>query len=128
MKTTMQGWGRGAVLAGLVAAATCAGAAAQTTTRNPGNYPPQNPGAQRDAMDDPRIPSMNKSSQEKMAISRNEERQRKLVADTNQLLDLATRLKEDVDKTDKYTLSLDVVKRTAEIEKLAKSIRERMKD
>jgi hypothetical protein len=66
--------------------------------------------------------------QEKMAIQRNDERQKKLVADTQRLYDLASQLKDDVAKTDKYTLSLDVVKRTAEIEKLAKSIRDRMKD
>ncbi len=66
--------------------------------------------------------------QEKMAMQRNDERQKKLIADTDQLLALATELKAEVDKTDKYTLSLDVVKRTAEIEKLAKSIRERMKE
>ena len=66
--------------------------------------------------------------QEKMAIQRNDERQKRLVADTEQLLALATQLKDEVDKTDKHTLSLDVIKRTTEIEKLAKSIRERMKE
>ena len=81
-----------------------------------------------DPMGDTRIPGMGPSVAEKMAIARNDERQKKLQADTAQLLALATKLKEDVDKTDKYTLSLDVEKRTAEIEKLAKSIRERMKE
>ena len=63
-----------------------------------------------------------------MAIAREDERQKRLQADTTQLLALATKLKEDMDKTDKYTLSLDVMKRTAEIERLAKAIRERMKE
>jgi hypothetical protein len=67
------------------------------------------------------------SSQEKLAVARNDERMKRLQADTAQLLTLATKLKEDVDKTDKYTLSLDVVKRAAEIERLAKAIKDREK-
>ncbi len=118
---------RGLMVAGVVIVGLCAGAGGQSTTRQA--YPPgvQAPGT-NDPMNDPRVPATNKAIAEKMAVSRNEERQRKLVADTNQLLDLAMKLKDEVDKTDKYTLSLDVVKRTAEIEKLAKAIRERMKD
>ena len=63
----------------------------------------------------------------KMAAARNDERQKRLVADTEKLLALATSLKTDVDKTDKNILSLDVIRRTEEIEKLAKTIRERAK-
>ena len=59
---------------------------------------------------------------------RNEERQQRLVSDTNKLLTLATQLHEDVAKTDKNILSLDVVRRADEIEKLAHSVKERMKD
>ena len=91
--------------------------------------PSSGPSSSRaDSMSDGRVPSLSASVSEKMAIARNDERQKRLQADTAQLLALATKLKEDVDKTDKYTLSLDVLKRTAEIEKLAKSIRERMKE
>ena len=81
-----------------------------------------------DPMADGKTPDVPAAISEKMAMARNDERQKKLQADTTQLLALATKLKEDVDKTDKYTLSLDVLKRTAEIEKLAKSIRDRMKE
>jgi hypothetical protein len=120
---------RSLVIAGAVWAAMCVAALGQVTTRNPGTYPPSpNVPGMNDPMNDPRVPNPDKRISEKMAISRNDERQKKLVADTNQLFDLASKLKDEVDKTDKYTLSLDVVKRTAEIEKLAKSIRERMKD
>ena len=120
---------RGLVVAGAVWAGLGVAAKAQAGNRPPQNYPPgvQSPG-RNDPLNDPRIPATSPAVAEKMAISRNDERQRKLVADTNQLFDLASKLKDEVDKTDKYTLSLDVVKRTAEIEKLAKSIRERMKD
>lgn len=64
---------------------------------------------------------------ERMEKSRNDDRQKRLVADTDKLLALATSLKADVDKTDKYTLSVDVIRRTEEIEKLSRSIRDRMK-
>ena len=59
---------------------------------------------------------------------RNEERQQRLVADTNKLLTLATQLHEDVTKTNKDILSLDVVRRAEEIEKLAHSVKEREKE
>jgi hypothetical protein len=61
------------------------------------------------------------------AKSRNIERQRKIVEDTAKLLSLATELKGDVDKSDKNTLSLDVIKKADEIEKLAHSVKEKMK-
>jgi hypothetical protein len=50
-----------------------------------------------------------------------------LVADTDRLLVLATDLKARVDKSTKDTLSLDVIKKADEIEKLAHSVKERMK-
>jgi hypothetical protein len=61
------------------------------------------------------------------AKSRNVERQKKLQEDTEKLLSLATALKEQVDKTDKDILSVDVIKKADEIEKLAKSVKDRMK-
>ena len=57
----------------------------------------------------------------------NKDRQQKLKNDTDKLLQLATELKEYVDKTNENVLSVDVIKKTDEIEKLAKSIREKMK-
>ena len=62
--------------------------------------------------------------QEKM---RNTDRQKRLVADTDKLLALATDLKAQVDKSNKDTLSVDVIKKAEEIEKLARSVKERMK-
>lgn len=64
----------------------------------------------------------------KMALKRNAARQQQLVKDTNQLLALATELKTDVDKTNKDVLSIDVIKKAEEIEKLAKSVKDRMKE
>ena len=57
----------------------------------------------------------------------NADRQKKLVADTAKLLELATELKAAVDKSNKDTLSLDVVRKADAIEKLAHSVKEGMK-
>ncbi len=65
--------------------------------------------------------------EDQQAKSRNMDRQKKLQADTEKLLSLATELKELVDKTDKNILSVDVIKKADEIEKLAKSVKDRMK-
>ena len=70
----------------------------------------------------------NARMQQQQARSRNSDRQKKLVDDTNKLLSLATELKTDVDKTDKNTLSIEVIRKAEEIEKLAHSVKERMKD
>lgn len=59
---------------------------------------------------------------------RNVDRQKQLVEDTQKLLALANELKADVDKSNKDTLSLDVVKKADEIEKLAHSVKEKMKN
>ncbi len=57
----------------------------------------------------------------------NKQRQADLQRDTEKLLKLATELKEYVGKTDENILSLDVVKKAEEIEKLAHSVKEKMK-
>ena len=59
--------------------------------------------------------------------ARNDDRQKRLVADTDRLLALATELKASVDKTNKDLLSVDVVRKADEIEKLAHSVKEKMK-
>lgn len=61
------------------------------------------------------------------AKARNVDRQKQLVLDTQKLLALANELKTDVDKSTKDTLSLDVVRKAEEIEKLAHSVKEKMK-
>jgi hypothetical protein len=62
-----------------------------------------------------------------MAKKRNLQRQQDLKNDTDKLLQLATELKQYVDKTNENTLSIEVIKKTEAIEKLAHSIREKMK-
>jgi hypothetical protein len=72
-------------------------------------------------------PPASPKMEEQQARARSTERQKKLVADTDKLLALATELKTDVDKTNKDILSMDVIKKADEIEKLAHSVKERMK-
>jgi len=62
-----------------------------------------------------------------MAKKANQERQAAIKRDTDKLLKLATELKDYVDKTNESVLSLDVVKKADEIEKLAHSVKEKMK-
>ena len=62
-----------------------------------------------------------------MAKKANLERQADLKRDTDKLLKLANELKEYVDKTNEGTLSVDVVKKAEEIEKLAHSVKDKMK-
>ena len=58
---------------------------------------------------------------------RNVARQQDIKKDTDKLLELATELKQYVDKTNQDILSMDVIKKADEIEKLAHSVREKMK-
>lgn len=74
--------------------------------------------------DDTGIPPQTEIQQARM---RNVERQKQLVADTQKLLDLANQLKADVDKSTKDTMSLDVIRKADEIEKLAHNVKEKMK-
>ena len=55
-------------------------------------------------------------------------RHKQLQADTEKLLELATELKTSVGKTNEHVLSLDVVRKAEEIEKLAKHIKTNMRD
>jgi len=65
---------------------------------------------------------------EQMAVKRNNERQQRIVNDTAHLLQLAQQLNDEVSKTSKDQLSVSVVKKADEIEKLAKAIKEKMRD
>ena len=62
-----------------------------------------------------------------MAKKANLQRQAALKADTDKLLKLAVELKNFVDKSNENVLSLEVLKKAEEIEKLARSVKDRMK-
>ena len=62
-----------------------------------------------------------------MAKKANQERQADLKRDTDKLFRLANELKDYVDKTNENMLSVDVVRKAEEIEKLARSVKDKMK-
>ena len=62
-----------------------------------------------------------------MAKKAARERAAALKSDTDRLLKLSVELKQSVDKSDENVLSLDVIKKAEEIEKLARSVKEKMK-
>jgi hypothetical protein len=57
----------------------------------------------------------------------NIERKKQIADDSAKLLKLATDLKAEVDRTNKDTLSLTVIRKADEIERLAHSVKEKMK-
>ena len=94
------------------------------------------PAAEAAGSADPQFPRPRRSQEEdrfkieqerQMARKRNKERQAALKKDTDKLLQLATELKEYVDKTNENVLSLEVIRKAEEIEKLSKSVKDKMK-
>ncbi len=69
-----------------------------------------------------------KDMHEQQLKAANKKRQQDLKSDTDKLFQLATELKAAVDKTNENMLSLDVVRKADEVEKLAKRVREKMKE
>ena len=65
--------------------------------------------------------------EKEMAKKANQERHADLKRDTDTLLKLATELKEYVDKSNENVLSLNVLKKAEQIEKLAHSVKDKMK-
>lgn len=104
------------VLAG--AGTTMAGAQAGT----PGPPRPRGPFGESTPPDQTAV-----RMQEQQAKARNQDRQKKLEDDTAKLYALASELKDEVAKTNKDTMSVDVIKKADEIERLAHNVKERMK-
>lgn len=62
-----------------------------------------------------------------LVVKQNLQRQQDIKKDTDQLLELATELKQYVDKTNENIISLNVIKKAEQIEKLAHAVKEKMK-
>lgn len=97
--------------------------------QSPAQGPAQIPrlGSNSDLSPDDRQDEQRAKMEKEMAKKANRERQAQLQRDTDNLLKLANELKQYVDKSSEHTLSLDVVKKAEEIEKLAHSVKEKMK-
>lgn len=72
-------------------------------------------------------PSLPPEVQKEMEKRANAQRQAELKRDTERLLKLSTELKDYVDKTNENVLSLEVIKKAEEIEKLAHSVKTKMR-
>ena len=68
-----------------------------------------------------------KQSKQAKLDAANTARRKQIADDASRLLQLATELKSAVDKTDKDTLSLDVIRKAESIERIAKGVKEKMK-
>ena len=64
----------------------------------------------------------------KLARALRDDRHKRLVNDTAKLVELSNELQTQVDKAGKDELSLDVIRKADEIEKLAHDVKERMKN
>src|SRR5258707_10358062 len=71
---------------------------------------------------------VNDSAEVRQAQLLRVQRQKQLISDSDKLLKLATDLNQQIDNTPAETLSADSVKKTAEIEKLAPSLPQRLKN
>jgi hypothetical protein len=65
---------------------------------------------------------------ERAAREANKKRQQELQSDTDKLFQLANELKEAVGKSNEHVLSLDVIRKADEVEKLAHRVKEKMKE
>jgi hypothetical protein len=77
----------------------------------------------REIPPDPAPEAMRKHAEKQ----RNEQRQSDLKHDTDELYKLASELKKSVDNSNEHVLSVEVIRKAEAIEKLAKSVRTKMK-
>jgi len=89
-------------------------------------YPPGAPTPPRRTRPEPNDETRAQMEKD-MAKEANKRREEQIKSDSEKLLKLATELKDYVDETDENMLSLNVVRKAEEIEKLAHNVKERMK-
>ena len=117
----------------ILAAGTCVVAGRGQSRQNPPPVmgPPPMSGANLPSIGGRPDPSANDPLsgrlEEQQIKSRNSDRQKRLVSDTDRLLTLSKELKEQVETPGKAPGAGDVGKKAEEIEKLAKSVKDRMK-
>lgn len=117
---------RGAV--GLIAATALLAFAAPPQQANPNpDKPYLLPEANRLPDANQRMQMQQQESSKAKFEEANALRRKQISDDTAKLLELATELKTAVDKADKDTLSVDVIRKADTIERLAKGVKEKMK-
>lgn len=93
----------------------------------PQSQQPMPPPRIQPGMPSDNTPGLPPQFEREMHKKANEQRQAELKRDTDKLLKLSTELKQYVDKTNSNVLSMDVIKKAEEIEKLAHSVRTKMR-
>lgn len=101
-------------------------AVSQTQIQNP-DRPLLMPDANRPPDANAQMAMHDQQAKNKNVDAANVERKRQITDDSARLLKLASDLKAEVDKTSKDTLSLGVIRKAEEIEKLAHNVKEKMK-
>jgi hypothetical protein len=122
--------GRAAVVAGLMAGCACSYSAAAHAQMSHG---PPTPSPSLSSGTDSLTPEPPPGSMEGMMAARsrmlrNVDRQKHLVTDTDRLVDLANELKLEVANSGSETLTPEMQRKIAEIEKLARSVKDKMRD
>ena len=125
----MGAWMLLACVAGCISVIAAAQSNSQTPLSNP---PPRQSGVLLPEAN--RVPDANaqmemreQQSKTQNYAAANIERRKQIAEDTAKLVKLVADLKAEVDKTTKDTLSLNVIRKADEIERLAHSVKEKMK-
>ncbi len=125
-KSTLRWSGVLAAIAVLGALACCAQTAVQPPSVNP-DKPYLLPAANRLPDVNQQMEMRDRKAKDQNFAAANAERKKQIADDSVLLLKLAADLKAEVDKTSKDTLSLAVIRKADEIERLAHAVKEKMK-
>jgi hypothetical protein len=106
----------GCLLAGALWAAALAGQRGAATRQGPDQEPPA--GVQGEI----RLPNGKSQRDEILKAERQQN-----IKDAAQLVEMAQQLQQDLEKNDRYVLSISTLKKTDEIEKLVRKIRARLR-
>lgn len=108
----------------LMAFSSIAGISQQNTPAPPAPTPAATtPAPVAQPSDTPPNAAANQKPQDPVML----QRKKQLAADTAKLLELANELKAEMDKSSKDTLSLNVIKKAEQVERLAHKVRDEMK-
>ena len=120
-------WGRACASLAFIAAFTCVA----QDSRPAGAFRPEKAGLPSPINQPPDANAQTENREKQTKAQKfeaaNGERKKQISEDSTMLLNMAIALKAEVDKTTKDTLSLNVIRKAAEIEKLAHSVKEKMK-
>lgn len=101
--------------------ATCVACMAQDS------HPAPPPGDKPATVQAPEAGNPAKMTKQQKTEAADNERKKQITDESTQLLTMALALKAEVDKTNKDTLSINVIRKADQIEKLAHTVKEKMK-